>query len=117
MKIVLMVFFAVIPAFCAAEARVLTLDQAISIAMEKNRDIEKAREYAYYVQGKYVEERAAALPNSGRHGWPALFLSRMVVVTRRRSRCLSDGAISARTTRVPASRPPAARVYAAPKRS
>jgi len=62
MKIALMVLVAIIPAVCAAEARQLTLDQAISIAMEKNRDIEKAREYAYYVQGKYVEERAAALP-------------------------------------------------------
>lgn len=46
----------------AAGAKTLTLDQAVSIAMEKNRDIEKAREYAQYVQGKYVEERAAALP-------------------------------------------------------
>ncbi len=46
----------------AAETRTLTLDQALSIAMEKNRDIEKAREYAKYVQGRYVEERAAALP-------------------------------------------------------
>ena len=44
----------------AAEIRTLTLDQAISIAMEKNRDIEKAREYSRYVQGKYVEERSAA---------------------------------------------------------
>jgi HAE1 family hydrophobic/amphiphilic exporter-1 len=46
----------------AAETRTLTLDQALSIAMEKNRDIEKAREYAKYVQGKYIEERSAALP-------------------------------------------------------
>lgn len=46
----------------AAEIRTLTLDQALSIAMDKNRDIEKAREYARYVQGKYVEERSAALP-------------------------------------------------------
>ncbi len=46
----------------SAEIRALTLEQALSIALEKNRDIEKAREYARYVQGKYVEERAAALP-------------------------------------------------------
>jgi HAE1 family hydrophobic/amphiphilic exporter-1 len=45
-----------------AEAGTLTLEQALAIAMAKNRDIEKAREYANYVQGKYVEERAAALP-------------------------------------------------------
>lgn len=40
----------------------LTLDEALQIAMEKNRDIDKAREYAHYVQGRYIEERAAALP-------------------------------------------------------
>jgi len=40
----------------------LTLDEALQIAMEKNRDIDKAREYARYVLGRYVEERAAALP-------------------------------------------------------
>jgi len=45
----------------AASGR-LTLDQALNIAMEKNRDIEKAREYGRYVQGRYLEERAAALP-------------------------------------------------------
>jgi HAE1 family hydrophobic/amphiphilic exporter-1 len=65
-------FFSVAPLLCVsiffaclthtAEARTLTLDQALSIAMEKNRDIEKSREYARYVQGRYVEERAAALP-------------------------------------------------------
>jgi HAE1 family hydrophobic/amphiphilic exporter-1 len=62
MKIAVMILVAIIPAVCAAETRQLTLDQAISIAMEKNRDIEKAREYAQFVRGKYVEERAAALP-------------------------------------------------------
>ena len=58
----------ILPTVCAAETRVLTLDQAISIAMEKNRDIEKAREYAHFVQGKYVEERAAALPQLSLNG-------------------------------------------------
>ena len=52
----------------AADTRILTLDQALSIAMEKNRDIEKAREYAKYVQGKYVEERSAALPQLSING-------------------------------------------------
>lgn len=46
----------------AAEVRVLTLDQAVAIAMEQNRDIRQAREYARQVSGRYVEERAAALP-------------------------------------------------------
>lgn len=56
----------------ASEIRILTLDQAISIAMEKNRDIEKAREYAKYVQGRYVEERSAALPQLSLNGYAAL---------------------------------------------
>jgi HAE1 family hydrophobic/amphiphilic exporter-1 len=56
----------------AAELRTLTLDQAISIAMEKNRDVEKAREYAKYVQGKYVEERSAALPQLSLNGSASL---------------------------------------------
>jgi HAE1 family hydrophobic/amphiphilic exporter-1 len=41
---------------------VLTLDQALRIALEKNKDIQKAREYRNLVEGRYVEERAAALP-------------------------------------------------------
>lgn len=56
----------------AADAGTLTLDQAVSLAMEKNRDIEKAREYARYVRGKYVEERAAALPQLSLNGSAAL---------------------------------------------
>ncbi len=43
-------------------SRVLTLEEAIRIAQEKNRDVEKARSYQDWVRGKYVEERAAALP-------------------------------------------------------
>jgi outer membrane protein TolC len=42
--------------------RVLTLDEALAIAAERNRDIQKAREYITYVRGRYVEERAAAFP-------------------------------------------------------
>ncbi len=57
-----------LPIVSVAETRVLTLEQALSIAMEKNRDIEKAREYAKYVQGKYVEERSAALPQLSLNG-------------------------------------------------
>lgn len=44
------------------EVMVLTLDRALQIAMEKNKDIQKAREYRNQVEGRYVEERAAALP-------------------------------------------------------
>jgi HAE1 family hydrophobic/amphiphilic exporter-1 len=45
-----------------AGVKVLTLDQALAIAAAQNRDIQKAIEYKNWVQGKYVEERAAALP-------------------------------------------------------
>jgi HAE1 family hydrophobic/amphiphilic exporter-1 len=56
----------------AAAARVLTLDEAVAVALEKNRDIAKAGEYAKYVKGKYVEERAAVLPQIGLNGFSAL---------------------------------------------
>jgi HAE1 family hydrophobic/amphiphilic exporter-1 len=42
--------------------RVLTLDQALAIAAAQNRDVQKAIEYKNWVQGRYVQERAAALP-------------------------------------------------------
>lgn len=51
-----------------AAPQVLTLDDCLRIAAEKNRDILKAREYAEYVQGRYVEERAAALPQLALNG-------------------------------------------------
>ncbi|OGU06547.1 MAG: transporter [Geobacteraceae bacterium GWC2_58_44] len=46
----------------AAAVRTLTLDDALAIAMEQNRDIHKARAFGDLVQGRYLEERAAALP-------------------------------------------------------
>jgi len=46
----------------AAEIRTLTLDQALAIAAERNREVAKALEYRNLVEGRYVEERAAALP-------------------------------------------------------
>ena len=42
--------------------RVLTLEEAWRITLEKNKDIQKAKEYKNQVQGRYIEERAAALP-------------------------------------------------------
>ena len=42
--------------------RVLTLEQALAIAAAQNRDIQRAIEYKKWVQGKYVEEKASALP-------------------------------------------------------
>jgi len=45
-----------------AGVKVLTLEQALAIAAAQNRDIQKAIEYKNWVQGRYVQERAAALP-------------------------------------------------------
>ena len=66
LTLILFTLAAITPA--AAATRTLTLDQALAVAMESNRDIEKAREYATYVQGKYVEERSAALPQISLNG-------------------------------------------------
>jgi HAE1 family hydrophobic/amphiphilic exporter-1 len=44
------------------ETRVLTLDEALALADAQSRDVQKAVEYQKWVRGKYVEERAAALP-------------------------------------------------------
>jgi len=70
LKYVLTIFLILFGASTASAAiRILTLDQAVAIALEKNRDIAKAGEYAKYVQGKYVEERSAALPQLGLNGY------------------------------------------------
>jgi outer membrane protein TolC len=42
--------------------RILTREEALRIALEKNKDIKKAQEYRNSVMGRYVEERSAALP-------------------------------------------------------
>ena len=49
-------------ASAAEGVKVVTLEQAIKIADEHNRDIQKAKEYISWTEGKYVEERASALP-------------------------------------------------------
>jgi outer membrane protein TolC len=46
----------------AAEPRMLTLDEALRITLENNRDILKAKEYRNKVMGIYIEQRAYALP-------------------------------------------------------
>ena len=43
--------------------RVLTLEQALAVAAEKNLDIKKAEEYRQWLRARYVEERAAAFPH------------------------------------------------------
>ena len=58
--IIIMLFPAVL---FAGGARVLTLDEAVAIALEKNKNVESAREYMNYLRGVYVSERSAALPD------------------------------------------------------
>lgn len=41
---------------------VLTLEKCVAIALEQNRDIQKAVEYQNWIRGRYLEERAQALP-------------------------------------------------------
>jgi HAE1 family hydrophobic/amphiphilic exporter-1 len=43
----------------------LTLEECQRIALEKNKDIQKAKEYRNTVMGRYLEERSAALPQIG----------------------------------------------------
>ena len=55
--------FSVLPAFGEEKGmKILTREEALKIALEKNKDIQKAREYKNSVEGRYVEERSAALP-------------------------------------------------------
>ncbi|MGK2855895.1 MAG: efflux RND transporter permease subunit [Thermoanaerobaculia bacterium] len=65
-RIVGIALLAVLAAFTPVDAlaqQPLTLERALAIAQKKNRDLQKAREYRRWVQGKYVEERAQALPH------------------------------------------------------
>jgi len=46
----------------ARETKTIALEEALAIASQQNRDVQKAIEYQNWVHGKYVEERASALP-------------------------------------------------------
>ncbi|MDO8738178.1 TolC family protein, partial [Candidatus Deferrimicrobium sp.] len=53
------------PAAAAADSAAvenLTLDEALRAAVANNRDVAKATELRIFLEGKYVEERASALP-------------------------------------------------------
>jgi HAE1 family hydrophobic/amphiphilic exporter-1 len=63
---VLVLLAVLLPALAAraeAPAVPITLEEAVRLVQEKNRDVQKARAYKEWVRGKYVEERAGALPN------------------------------------------------------
>jgi outer membrane protein TolC len=46
----------------SGDVKMLMLDEALKITLDKNRDIQKAEEYKNKVRGMYIEQRAAALP-------------------------------------------------------
>jgi HAE1 family hydrophobic/amphiphilic exporter-1 len=46
----------------SAAVEVLTIDEALRAAVANNRDIAKATELRTFLEGRYVEERASALP-------------------------------------------------------
>ncbi len=46
----------------AGEIRQLTLSEALKLAEDQNKDIKMAEAYRQLVEGRYVEERSAALP-------------------------------------------------------
>jgi len=60
--VMLLTFTLISSAALAAVPEVLTLDRCLEIALEQNRDIQKAVEYQNWIQGRYMEERAQALP-------------------------------------------------------
>jgi HAE1 family hydrophobic/amphiphilic exporter-1 len=86
-------FLALVPCIAkAAAVRTLTLDESLAIAMDQNRDIQKARAYGEMVQGRYLEERAAALP--------ALSLNASAAYSRDDSQSALMGGIASTQTRV-----------------
>ena len=62
---------AIVPALGAeSPIKILTREEALKFALEKNKDIQKARECKNSVEGRYIEERSAALPQlSLSAGW------------------------------------------------
>jgi len=60
--LVILLTLSVSAATADAEARRLTLAEAVTIALSQNQEIVKAHEYGRSVQGRYLEERAAILP-------------------------------------------------------
>ena len=46
-----------------APVKVMTLEEALGTALEKNKDVQKAVEYQNWLRGKYVEARSSAFPH------------------------------------------------------
>lgn len=63
------------------DIKVLTLEQALEIAADRNRDIQKAKEYFKWVRGKYVEERAAAFPQLAMTGSASVLQDKTMLIS------------------------------------
>jgi HAE1 family hydrophobic/amphiphilic exporter-1 len=61
MLIILSLLLTAHPAY-TADYRMITIDDALKLAADQNKDIRMAMEYRNLVEGRYVEERSAALP-------------------------------------------------------
>ncbi len=69
MKKILIVLIIIMPLVAfGQDVKILTLKEAVDIAMEKNKSIEQAKEYMTYLEGVYIEERSAALPTATLNG-------------------------------------------------
>jgi outer membrane protein TolC len=69
------------PADALKDTTALTLEQSLELAADKNRDIQKAREYFKWVRGKYVEERAAAFPQLTMTGSAAILQDKTMIIS------------------------------------
>jgi HAE1 family hydrophobic/amphiphilic exporter-1 len=64
-----MAIFSIVPVSGEeTKIKILTREEALKIALAMNKDIQKAREYKNSVEGRYVEERSAALPQLSLNG-------------------------------------------------
>jgi len=72
--VLLLAVAALAPATARAQAAVesdvlaLSLGEVVTLATERNRDVQRAQEYCEWVHGRYVQERAGALPHIGLNG-------------------------------------------------
>ena len=61
-RYLLLLFIMLLTTTPHAEIRSLTLEEALALAAEQNYAVRQAREYRLGLDGRYVQERAAALP-------------------------------------------------------
>lgn len=60
---ILLAGFLITHVAASGPTRVVTLKEAVNVALERNKDIQKAKEFRNVVHGRYIQERSAALPH------------------------------------------------------